>query len=285
MAASSSSIGSSHQFSTTATYVLLRLPKTQTLTPEQTWNLAHFPISANEPFDRFGYTYNITRVLLPTDVFSPTAYYAYSPLYLPATYTITYLLAFALSTCVLTHTALYHGQTLLNGLKRVKIERDDVHARLMRNYPEVPDWWYALAFVTFLAVAVVATEAWDTGVPVYALVLSVLLPVVYVLPSGFIYAMTGQGVSFQSFRLPSLTTRDTLLQITINILAQIIPGTLLPGQPFANMIFKAYSVQTLTAATSFVQDLKLGHYIKVPPRATFLGEPKFPDRLIRSWCI
>jgi len=64
----------------------------------------------------------------------------------------------------------------------------------MRNYPEVPDWWYGVALATFLAVAVVATEVWNTGVPAYALVLSVLLPVVYVLPSGFIYAMTGQGV-------------------------------------------------------------------------------------------
>jgi OPT oligopeptide transporter protein len=37
------------------------------------------------------------------------------------------------------------------------------------------------------------------------------------------------------------------------------------------MIFKAYSVQTLAASTGFVQDLKLGHYVKVPPRATFMG--------------
>jgi hypothetical protein len=71
----------------------------------------------------------------------------------------------------------------------------------MRNYPEVPDWWYGVTFGTFLAVAVIATEVWDTGVPVYALVLSVLLPVVYVLPSGFIYAMTGQGVKFSFFFL------------------------------------------------------------------------------------
>lgn len=85
----------------------------------------------------------------------------------------------------------------------------------------------------------------------WALVLAVILPVIYVLPSGFIYAMTGQGIN-------------------LNILAQIIPGTLLPGNPLANMVFKAYSVQTLTEATGFVQDLKLGHYVKVPPRATFL---------------
>lgn len=59
-------------------------------------------------------------------------------------------------------------------------------------------------------------------------------------------------------------------QITLNILAQIIPGTLIKGNPMANMVFKSYSVQTLTEATAFVQDLKLGHYVKVPPRATFL---------------
>ena len=37
------------------------------------------------------------------------------------------------------------------------------------------------------------------------------------------------------------------------------------------MVSKAYSVQTLVKAMVFLQDLKLGHYIKVPPRATFLG--------------
>ena len=37
-------------------------------------------------------------------------------------------------------------------------------------------------------------------------------------------------------------------------------------------VFKAYAIQTLGGATYFVQDLKLGHYMKVPPRSTFMGE-------------
>ena len=57
----------------------------------------------------------------------------------------------------------------------------------------------------------------------------------------------------------------------LNILAEVIAGSLLPGNPVANMVFKAYSVQTLGQALWFLQDLKLGHYIKVPPRATLLG--------------
>ncbi|KAJ3824187.1 OPT oligopeptide transporter protein-domain-containing protein [Lentinula raphanica] len=215
------------------------------------WDLSYFPISDNQPYDRFGNPYNITRVLTTDDIFNQTAYEEYSPLYLPATYAVCYLIAFALSTCVITHTLLYHGKALLAGVKRIRVESDDIHAKLMRSYPEVPDWWYLLSIVTFFSLAIVAVEVWHADVPVWALLLAILLPVIYILPSGFIYAMTGQG-------------------ITLNIVAQIIPGTLLPGNPMANMVFKAYSVQTLSEATSFVQDLKLGHYIKIPPRATFL---------------
>lgn len=164
----------------------------------QSWYLAHFPISANEPYDRFGKTYNITRVLRHDDTFDLDAYAAYSPLYLPATYAMTYLLAFALSTCVIVHTALYHGRSLWNGVKKIRVEPDDIHAKLMRSYPEVPDWWYASAFLFFFALAIVAVEVWNTGVPVWALLLSIMLPVIYILPSGFIYAMTGQPVSSSS---------------------------------------------------------------------------------------
>lgn len=137
--------------------------------------------------------------------FDEEAYDAYSPLFLPATYAVTYLLAFCLSTCVIVHTVLYHGHTLLNGFKKMRVENDDIHAKLMRNYPEVPDWWYACAFCAFFALAIVAVENWDTKIPVWALLLSVLLPVIYILPSGFIYAMTGQGVSVRPLDRPSVS--------------------------------------------------------------------------------
>ena len=163
-----------------------------------TWQLSHFPISANEPFDRFGKVYDVTRIMTPDFKFNLTAYDEYSPLYLPATYAVTYLLAFTLSTCVIVHTVLYHGKSLVNGLKNIKSEKDDIHAKLMRNYPEVPDWWYIIAFLFFFCMSIVAAEVWHTGVPVWALLISVALPIIYILPSGFIFAMTGQGVSIFS---------------------------------------------------------------------------------------
>lgn len=147
------------------------------------------------PYDRFGDTYNVTRVLIPGEMrLNETAYDEYSPLYMPAGWVITYLLAFAVSTCVVVHTALYHGEALVNGLKRMRVEKDDIHAKLMRNYPEVPDWWYLGFFVFFFCLAIIAVERWKTQVPVWALLLALLLPVIYILPGGFIFAMTGQPV-------------------------------------------------------------------------------------------
>ena len=35
-------------------------------------------------------------------------------------------------------------------------------------------------------------------------------------------------------------------------------------------IFKAYAVQTLAEGTAFIQDLKLSHYVKLPPCTTFV---------------
>ena len=37
-------------------------------------------------------------------------------------------------------------------------------------------------------------------------------------------------------------------------------------------IFKGYAIQTMASALIFTQDLKLGHYIKVPPRASFMAQ-------------
>jgi hypothetical protein len=165
---------------------------------QQSWYMSYFPISGNVPYDRFGQVYNITRVLSSDYRFDPVAYNEYSPLLLPATFVMTYLSAFATSSCIITHTLLYHGQTLLNGLKH-DVEADDIHAKLMRHYPDAPDWWYLTLFCISFALAVVAVGVWDTGIPVWSLLLSTALPMIYLLPTGFVYAMTGLSVGRSAY--------------------------------------------------------------------------------------
>ncbi|KAF8306444.1 OPT oligopeptide transporter [Clavulina sp. PMI_390] len=218
------------------------------------WHFASFPMMANSPFDRFGAEYNISRVINTADhTFNQTAYDGYSPLYLPANYAMTYLLAFTLTTCIITHTLLYHGKDLMNGLKRMKMEEDDIHAKLMRYYPEVPDWWYGSIFFGSLILGLITLAAFNTGVPLWGLIVAILVPVIYIVPVGFVYAFTAQSVS-------------------TNLISESLAGLLFPGRPLTNMIFKAYATQTQIVGQYIVQDLKLGHYIKIPPRATFMAQ-------------
>jgi hypothetical protein len=63
-------------------------------------------------------------------------------------------------------------------------------------------------------------QVYDTGLPIWGLVLALFVALAYVLPGGFIFAMTSQ-------------------QISINLVAEIIPGYLLPGKPFSNMVSTA----------------------------------------------
>ena len=175
-------------------------------------------MNAQASFDRFGQVYQINAIFnRTTHSFNLDAYNAYSALYLPGPFLLVYLLAFAVSTALIVHTILYNGKTLINGFKKVKVEEDDIHAKLMRVYPEVPDKWYATLAVIFMIIGVVCVEVWPTGMPVWTLALSILLPAIYMLPCGFIYAVTGQGLA-------------------INLLAEIIPGGILAGKPLPNMV-------------------------------------------------
>ena len=42
----------------------------------------------------------------------------------------------------------------MDGMKKIGVQRDDIYAKLMRNYPEAPEWRYISVFVFMLCVAV-----------------------------------------------------------------------------------------------------------------------------------
>ena len=195
--------------------------------------MSYLPISSGAVYDRFGSVYNVSSVLDQTAGLSlnTTAYYDYSPLYLTTTYVAVFTMAFAVSTAVLVHTALHHGPSILAKLRNVRTESEDVHAKLMRYYPEVPDWWYMIYFAVFFGIGCVAIEVWHTGLPIWGLVLAVLLPAIYMLPAGFIFALTYQLVA-------------------INLLAELIPGYIFVGQPIAVMTATSRRTSHTTVARS-----------------------------------
>jgi hypothetical protein len=55
----------------------------------------------------------------------------------------------------------------------------------------------------------------------------------------------------------------------LNIITEYMIGYIYPGRPVANVCFKTYGYISMTQAVSFLSDFKLGHYMKIPPRAMF----------------
>lgn len=217
-----------------------------------TWNSAYMPVSSPQTYTNTGVPYDITQVV--TDgVFDVEKYRAYSPVFLPTTFVINYCLGFASLTAVVTHTYLWYGRDIMRQLRTSVKDEKDIHSRLMTRYRSVPHWWFAVVFVVSFVLGGVTIEMYDTRMPFWAYILSIILALVFVLPLGILLAITNQ-------------------QLILNIFSELVAGYATPGKPIAVMIFKVYGTIVTKQALDFSGHLKLGHYMKVPPRIMFIAQ-------------
>ncbi len=62
---------------------------------------------------------------------------------LPFLFAVSYGASFAALTAVLVHTLLYEGKRIYQEFQSsLEHVADDIHAKLMTQYSEVPSWWY-----------------------------------------------------------------------------------------------------------------------------------------------
>lgn len=228
------------------------------------WNTAYIPITSNAPWDHFGKRYNVTRVLDDRGIIDIQKYQEYSPPYLSAGNIIVYMFFFGVYTAAITHGILYHrleiqmGLTeLWNTLRRKKNSDEgrvlDVHNRLMKAYKEVPEWWYGICLIFAIAVGCAGIASYPTHTSPGTIFFGIALTLIFIVPTGIIYAMTG-------------------VQVSLNVLAEFIGGSWVEGNALAMCFFKTYGVITCLQAQAFARDLKLAHYLKIPPRVTFFAQ-------------
>ena len=56
------------------------------------------------------------------------------------------------------------------------------------------------------------------------------------------------------------------------MITELVIGYIYPGKPLANVAFKTYGYISMSQALSFINDFKLGHYMKIPPRDMFFAQ-------------
>ncbi|RYP41781.1 hypothetical protein DL767_000797 [Monosporascus sp. MG133] len=253
---------------------------------------SYMPMLSASVFDNTGNIYDVGRILTSDFVFDKEAYKNYSRVFLPITYVLSYGLQFAGLASLLTHTACWHGKDIWTQWKRSLKEageeakpayqplnaegtgmspfqrngggidrmnfssdglltREDVHNRLMRRYQDAPITWYLITFVSMTAVGIFVVEYYPIHLPWYGLLLALGICAVLFVPIGIVMAVTNQHSS-------------------IYLICQLICGAIFPGRPVANMVFVTYGYISSAQGIKFAADLKLGHYMKIPPRILFL---------------
>ncbi|RZC27453.1 Oligopeptide transporter 1 isoform B [Glycine soja] len=233
------------------------------LVPISYWNNLYdakkFPIISSHTFDSSGATYNVTRVLnAKTFDIDMDSYKNYSKLYLSITFAYDYGLSFATLTATIAHVALFHGKMILQLWKKTRSalkgqEAGDVHTRIMkRNYEQVPEWWFVSILLLMIVVALITCEGFgkQLQLPWWGVLMSLVIALVFTLPIGVIQATTN-------------------MQVGLNVITELIIGYIYPGRPLANVAFKTYGYISMSQALGFLQDFKLGHYMKIPPKSMF----------------
>ncbi|CAD6972700.1 unnamed protein product [Tilletia controversa] len=195
--------------------------------------------------------FDVSSVLTPENTLDQTKWSKKRPILLTPFFAFTYGISFAILTSMVSHVILWHWKDMKRAMRSNVSE--DIHNRLMLAYEPVPKSWYIVTVSLSLGASVLLVMFSPLQLPVWALLLSVAIALLFLLPVGVIKA-----------------TSDT--SIGLNVITEFVAGYLMPGRPIANVAFKCYGYMTMSQALDLVTDLKLGHYMKVPPKHMFVAQ-------------
>ncbi|OZJ05396.1 hypothetical protein BZG36_01979 [Bifiguratus adelaidae] len=230
-----------------------------------TWNAQSFPFLSQELYlwtpesSYWNYTiYNQSLILDSNNAINQTALQDYGLPWYSATYAFTLLFGNLGTTAAVTHVFLYHGKAIWGTIKALRKGKshqgvNDIHYQMMLKYKEVPSWWYGIILLFSFGVGIGLIYAGHATLPWWGFIVALLVSAVMTLIMGLMYSTTGFLVTIQNF-------------------VQLIGGYLFKRQPVANMWFTLYGYNTVSQAISMVSDLKMGQYLKVPPRAIFTAQ-------------
>ncbi|KAG0296452.1 hypothetical protein BGZ96_009405 [Linnemannia gamsii] len=201
-----------------------------------------------------GKAFDINTMLNPDYTINEEKYNAGVPVTMTPMYALIFLYSFiALGGCV-THIICFHGDNIWKTWKAtIKSSDEDIHHKMMSAYAEVPQLWYAIFYVIMLALSMLVVEVYDLQLPWYGVLIAVAIGWAMTLPIGAMVAITGTG--------PGL-----------NVLTQLACGFIFPGKTIANMTFKCYGYMAMYQCHALLSDLKLGVYMKIPPRSMFTAQ-------------
>ncbi|KAK0705785.1 OPT oligopeptide transporter protein-domain-containing protein [Apiosordaria backusii] len=225
---------------------------------------AYLPINSSSAFANDGKPYRVQNVISAGNKLDEQKYQAYSPPFYSAGYILTVGANFAFYPVYFLYIMVNQWTTVgkayvdfYQGLRRGKGNYEgamDVHSRLMSRYPEVPDWWFIFILVAAIVVSVIFLRIYPLETPVWLVFLMIGINIIFAVPLSLLSATTGTNLGLGS-------------------LIQVLTGYLLPGNPNAFLFAQTLGSWALAGyGDNYVQDQKMAHYVKIPPRAVFRSQ-------------
>jgi OPT family small oligopeptide transporter len=201
-----------------------------------------------------GKLFKITSLLNEDYSINEEKYLAGQPATMTPMYALVFMYSFIALTGCMSHIACFHGADIWKTWKQSRNSADeDIHVKMMKAYPEVPQLWYAAFYVVMVGLSCMVCEVYGLQLPWWGLLVALALSWVLTLPIGAMVAITGIG--------PGL-----------NVITELVCGFMLPGKPIANMAFKCYGYMAMYQCHTLLADLKLGLYMKIAPRSMFAAQ-------------
>ncbi|KAF9995526.1 hypothetical protein BGZ80_007482, partial [Entomortierella chlamydospora] len=179
------------------------------------------PLTSRLFYDN-GTVFDINKVLNSDYTVNEELYNAGPKANMAPMYALGFMYNFVSLAACCSYVYFFHRHTLWAAWKgAVSSKEEDIHTKMMRVYPEVPQSWYLGFYIVMGGLSIYVCEAYGTQLPWWGLLLALFIGIILALPIGVMQAVTGFA--------PGL-----------NVITELIIGYILPGKPIANMTFKCY---------------------------------------------
>ncbi|KAJ6017650.1 OPT oligopeptide transporter [Penicillium sp. IBT 35674x] len=174
---------------------------------------------------------------------------------LTGTFAFAMFMANAAIGALIVHCILFWGKDIVAAFKKAREGRydDRHHEHMAKHYKEAPWWWYIGVLVISFVLGLIVVLKENIGLPAWAYVVSLIVGIIVSPFSTILYSRYGNGIA-------------------TNNLSKMLAGLMIPGRPVGNMYFAAWSHNVISNAVSLSNDLKMGEYLKIPPRVMFLTQ-------------
>ncbi|GJC77242.1 oligopeptide transporter 8 [Colletotrichum liriopes] len=228
----------------------------------------HEHLMSNRLFLENGTSYPITKLLTPDVAFNATAYEELGPPFVSTHVLWTMFFDYAAYTSAIVWAALFGYKTIRSSFQKmmqrmkngsqISSQYNDQLSILQRAYNEVPLWWFLALFAASFVSLVTITATGNMFIPVWTYFVAIATGAFLVVPLGWLYALS-------NFQLAIGTVNELLYGLMVNSVSGF-------KNPTGASAYGAIAGNAWYRAQLNLQDMKIGHYMHIPPKAVFFSQ-------------